>query len=265
MKEDGLDLKKRGNIGVIQAGQSEPSVFMSLPEGIRGNGLQFGPDGNLYMADQLGAQVVRVNPKTKDISVLYKFNIPNPTWVNSPNDIAITKDGKRLYVSLLGGGLYTMTIDGQDVKKVLSTAVNGLDVSPDGTILYTQSAFYTISPDGSLKDSGIHPKFPKEGYSYTDGMRCDALGNIYVARAGAKVDVDGKKEQHNGGVHVLGPDGILLKTISVPYARVHNVGFGGPDGKTLFLVCPGADGFIASYQNDVPGAYFAKMKAWAGK
>lgn len=263
MQDEGLAINKQGNIGTIPAGSDEAEVFLTLPEGIRGNGLRFGPDWNLYMADQLGGQVVRIDPRTKEVTVIHKFDIENPSWKNSPNDVAITNDGKRLYVSLLGGGLYTMTLEGEEVKKVSNKSTNGVDVAPDGKTLYTANAFYEIQADGTLKETGVKPDLPKEGYTYTDGLRSDAEGNVYISRAGARVEVDGKKEQQPGGVHVVAPDGSLIKTIEAPYSRVHNVGFGGKDGKTLFMICPGRDGFVAVYENEIPGAYLSQLQNWA--
>ena len=58
-----------------------------------------------------------------------------------------------------------MTLDGEDAKKVSNQQTNGVDVAPDGKTLYTASAFYEIQPDGSLKETGIKPDLPSEGYA----------------------------------------------------------------------------------------------------
>ncbi len=263
MQEPDQDLEKAGNIGVIRPGEKEPEVFLTLPEGLRGNGLRVGPDNALYMADQLGGKVIRIDLETKAVSTVHDFEVADPNWTNTPNDVAITPDGLRLYISRMGAGLWTMTLDGQEVKQVSTNHTNGVEVSADGKILYTQHGFYEIQPDGTLKKSGVAAQLPKEGYAYADGMRVDAAGNLYVSRAGGKIEVEGKPVQQPGGVHVIAPDGSLIKTIEAPYARVHNVGFGGPEGKTLFLICPGRDGFVAVWENEVPGAYLGIQQAWA--
>ncbi len=264
MQADGLDLNEAGNVGVIRPGAAEPEVFVALPAGIRGNGLRVGPDGGLYLADQLGGKVVRIDLETREVTIVHDFEVKNPKWTQTPNDLAITPDGKRLYISRVGAGLWTMTLQGEDVKKVSGKGTNGVEVSPDGKLLYASHGFYSIQPDGTLEDTGIKPNLPKEGWAYTDGMRADAEGNLYISRAGGRVpDENGKRVQQRGGVHVVAPDGSLLRTIRVDHPRVHNVGFGGPVGKTLFLICPGRDGFVAKWENDVPGAYLANLERWA--
>ena len=254
MNTEGLEIKKNGTIGVIPAGESEAQLFLTLPEGIRGNGLRIGPDGNLYMADQLGGNLVRINIETKAVDVLWHIGIDNPKWNQSANDVAITPDGKHLYVSCVREGVYRMNLDGSDATKVLDKNANGIEVSPDGTRLIISSGIYSIEEDGTLKSTGIKLQLPKEGYRYTDGLRCDVEGNIYVSRAAAKGGT--------AAVHVFDPEGNHIKNIKVDFRAVHNICFGGPDGKTLFLVCPGKKGFIASYQNDIHGRNLADLARW---
>jgi len=264
MAEAGMNVRKRGNIGVLP-GTKEAEVFLSLPDGMRGNGLRIGPDGNLYMADQQGGRVVRIDLPSKEITTLHDFEFEGLFWNNAPNDLAFSKDGRKLYVSAMNNGVWRMNLDGSEVEKVADDYANGLEISPDGKTLILATGFFAIGEGGSVTPTGKKPDLPKDGYAYTDGLRCDAEGNIYISRAGGRKTVDGEKVQQPGAVHVFSPEGELIKNIVAPFSRVHNVGFGGPDGKALFLICPGDDGFIAYYANDVPGLNQQRLRAWAAQ
>lgn len=262
MNTEGLVINQFGTIAVIPAGKTEAEIFVTLPRGIRGNGLRIGPDGHLYMADQLGGSLVRINTETKAVDVLWTLDHDNLNWNESANDVAITPDGKHLYVSCMKLGVYRMGLDGSNPEQVIDAYSNGVEVSPDGSKLIIASGIYAINDDGTVTDTGVKFDLPKEKFAYTDGLRCDAEGNVYISRAGKRYREDGERKQHPGGVHVFAPDGSMIKHIVAPHGAVHNVGFGGPDGRTLFLICPGNDGFVATYQNDIPGRNQADLARW---
>ena len=54
-------------------------------------------------------------------------------------------------------------------------------------------------------------------------MRCDADGNLYVARYGKATVV------------VLSKDGRVLREIGVLGSKPSNLCFGGPDGRTVYV------------------------------
>ena len=56
-----------------------------------------------------------------------------------------------------------------------------------------------------------------------DGMRCDADGNLYIARYGA------------GVVAIVSPAGQLLREVPLRGRKPTNVAFGGADGKTVYV------------------------------
>ena len=72
---------------------------------------------------------------------------------------------------------------------------------------------FRVQPDGSLAEPF---RFAEEGEA---GVTTDAAGNVYVCA---------------GQVFVYAPDGRLIETIAVP-ERPSAVGFGGADGRTLFI------------------------------
>src|SRR5687767_5969838 len=81
-----------GDIGVVTP-QGKPAVFVNLPPGSTGNGIVFDRSGMMYVADYTGHNVLRIDPKTKDIRVFAH----NP-MMSQPNDLAIAPDG-TLYAS----------------------------------------------------------------------------------------------------------------------------------------------------------------------
>ncbi|WP_075792422.1 SMP-30/gluconolactonase/LRE family protein [Massilia putida] len=158
---------------------------------------------------------------------------------NSPNDIAIAKDGTIYFTdpdfqkaAAPGGqsvtGVYRVGTDGK-VTLVDGSRPNpnGVSLSPAGDVLYVNAG------DGLLRAYPIVNGVPGpgrdivKGLDTPDGMAVDCHGNIYVTEHPAK------------RVRVFSPQGKALATIRTD-ANVTNAAFGGADGKTLFLTGAGA-------------------------
>ena len=106
------------------------------------NDIAFAPNGNIYASD--------------------------PDWPNQKGQLwLITPDAK---VSLLETNMGT---------------TNGIAVSEDGKRLYVNESaqlkvwVYDICPDGTLRNKRLFHTF--EGYGM-DGMKCDEKGNLYICR-----------------------------------------------------------------------------------
>lgn len=209
---------------VTPAGHAE--LFVQLPEGSAGNGIRFDGHGSMFVADYSGHNVLRVDMKTRAVSVY-----AHDAAMNQPNDIAITADG-TLYASDPNwknntGQLWRISRDGKTHREVaeMGTA-NGIDVSPNGRKLYVNESVqrnvweFDIARDGSLKNRKLLKKFDDFGF---DGMRCDVAGNLYATRHG------------KGTVVKLSPRGEVLQEISVLGAKPSNICFGGPDGCTAYV------------------------------
>jgi len=225
-----------GNLYVVNFG-SEHSIgrvtpdgkaelFVTLPEGSTGNGIRFGRDGVMYVADYTGHNVLRVEMKTKAISVF-----AHEPKMNQPNDLAITADG-TLYASDPNwkdktGQLWRIDREGRThlLASGLGTT-NGIDVSPDGQTLYVNESeqrgvwAFPIKADGSLGPRKLVKQFDDFGF---DGMRCDVDGNLYVTR------------HFKGSVVKLSPTGEILREIDVLGSKPSNICFGGPDGRTAYV------------------------------
>lgn len=169
---------------------------------------------------------------------------------DSPNDIAIAKDGTIYFTdpdfqkaAAPGGqpvtGVYRVGTDG-NVTLVDGSRPNpnGVSLSPAGDVLYVNAG------DGFLRAYPIVNGVPGQGRDIVkgleipDGMALDCHGNIYVSEHTAK------------RVRVFSPQGEELATIRTD-ANVTNAAFGGADGKTLFLTGAGA---IWQVRLDVTGS-----------
>ena len=222
-------------------GRSE--VFVTLPGKSTGNGIVFDRAGAMYVADYVGHNVLRVDMKTKEISVFAH----NPQ-MNQPNDLAIGPDG-TIYASDPNwsngtGQLWRVDRDGKTTRLATGMGTtNGIEVSPDGKQLYVNESVqrdlwvFDIAPDKSLTNKRLLRKFPDHGF---DGHRCDADGNLYIARYG------------EGVVAVVSPKGEILRKVPVLGPRPSNLCFGGPDGRTVFVTEVEHTRLVA-FRTDRPG------------
>jgi len=235
-----------GTIGRVHPqadGSGYAELFVTLPEGSVGNGIRFGRDGTMYVADHKGHSVLKIDPKTGNIAQ----HAYQPA-MNQPNDIAITKDDV-LYASdpnwtSNSGQLWRIDRDGS--TQLLQTGLgttNGIEVSPDGTHLYVNEAVqrkvwqYNLRADGGIGDKKLLIQFADHGL---DGMRCDDQGNLYIARHGA------------GLVAIVSPQGALLREVALKGTKPSNVAFGGPDGRTVYVTLQDR-GAIETFRAEYPG------------
>jgi sugar lactone lactonase YvrE len=206
--------------------QGACEVFVTLPGNSVGNGIRFDRAGAMYIADYTAHNVLRVDMKTRAVSVF-----AHEDRMNQPNDLAIASDG-TLYASdpdWINGTGQIWRIDRQGHVRLLMEnqgTTNGIEVSPDGQTLYVNESTqqcvwaFTIAPDGSLTNKRLLKKFEDGSL---DGMRCDVDGNLYVTR------------QDKGTVVKLSPTGEVLREFAVLGANPSNLCFGGPDGRTLYV------------------------------
>ncbi len=253
MQQEGLEFTHKsanqGNVARV-APDGTAEVFVTLPEGMRGNGMRFTKEGDMLIADQLGGHVLKVDGETKEVSVYYDF----PDDAGNPNDLALRSDG-LLFVSFFRDGLWRISPDGSEAEKVSGGFFNGIDFSPDEKILYSVNKCFDVAEDGAVSNPRKILQLPprEEGFMWDDGIRTDAAGNIFMARFGGRKGDDKKAPKENGAVHMFAPDGSLIRNIPMPAVNVTNLAFGGPDGKTVFVTLPGSDGFICSFRTEHPG------------
>ncbi|WP_372362390.1 SMP-30/gluconolactonase/LRE family protein [Xanthomonas sp. NCPPB 1325] len=240
-----VNLGKDGTIARITLqpdGSANAQVFVTLPAGSTGNGIRF-RDGAMYVADYTGHKLLQVNMQTRAVTTFAA--LPD---ADGPNDLALAPDGS-FYASDPNwkdnsGRLWGIGRDGA-VRLLESgmTTPNGLDVSPDGKRLYVNESMsrkvwvYDRRDDGSLRNKRLLIAFPDFGM---DGMRCDADGNLYIARYDA------------GQIAVVSPTGRLLRTVALKGRKASNVAFGGSDGKQVFVTLQDR-GAVETFRSDRPG------------
>jgi len=221
-----VNFAREQTIGKITP-NGKAEVFMTLPGESDGNGIRFARDGSMFIADYTQHNLLRVDMKTKALSVFAHEDL-----MFQPNDLALAPDGS-FYLSDPdwewdeAGGIWRVDSQGK-VRKVAEQmgTPNGIDVSPDGRTLYVNESIahclwaFTILPDGSLTQKRLLVKFPDFS---CDGMRCDVDGNLYLTRPG------------KGVVVKLSPTGQTLREIPVLGAQPTNICFGGPDGRTAYV------------------------------
>jgi len=231
---------------VSPAGKAE--LYVTLPEGSAGNGIRFGRDGMMFVADYTGHNVLKIDPATRAIRVF-----AHEPKMHQPNDLAMAPDG-TLYASdpdwkKKTGQLWR--IDPTGAVHSLATGLgttNGIDVSPDGTTLYVNESeqrgvwAFPIRADKTLGPRRLVRQFPDFGF---DGMRCDIDGNLYATRHG------------KGTVVKLSPSGEILQEIDVLGPNPSNICFGGPDGRTAY-VTEVSKTRLVQFRVDRPGREWGK-------
>jgi gluconolactonase len=203
------------------------------------NGMIAGKDGAVLLCQHTNRQIVHIS---KDRQVSTVIDNYQGKRLNSPNDLVYRSDGS-LYFSDPPYGLLEQ--DDDPGKELAFNAVfrlangklqviiddltrpNGLAFSPDEKILYVANSEkrkvwmrYDVQPDGTVRNGRVFfdvTSTTEKGLP--DGMKLDALGNLYCAGP--------------GGVWVFSPDGSHLGTIKTPETPA-NCNW-GDDGKTLYI------------------------------
>ena len=244
-------LKKPTDIAKVTP-DGKADVWVELPGKSTGNGIVFDKSGAMYVADYSGHNVLKIDVKSKKVEVF-----AHEPKMNQPNDLAIAPDG-TIYASDPNwekgtGQLWKVSTDGKVTKLAGDMGTtNGVEVSPDGKMLYVNESVqrnvwsFPIKADGTLGEKKLLKKFDDHGF---DGMRCDADGNLYITRYG------------KGTVVKLSPTGEVLKEIDVLGKQPSNICFGGPDGRTAY-VTEVEHKRVVTFRVDKPGLAW---KRWQGK
>ena len=212
------------------------------------NGLVFDLQGRLVACEgapsnRNGVQtpsngrITRTDMKTGQVEVLASSYQGKP--LQGPNDITLDGKGRLYFTDLAGGAVYRIDPDGKLTQLLTAPTVqrpNGIVVSADDTRLYVADSYpppnnyrkihvFDLKPDGSIGNGRTHYDFGT--VRGADGISIDVQGNLYAAA--------GSGATKNTGIHVISPDGKLVKIMPVPEDPISNNAFGGPDMKTLYI------------------------------
>ncbi len=246
-----VNFGRDGTIGRVDA-QGNAALFVELPDGSIGNGIRFDADGAMFVADYPRHNILKIDPATRAVSVF--AHLPD---AHQPNDIALAPDG-TLYASdpnwanVEDGQLWRIDRDGGvHLLEAGMGTTNGVEVSPDGRRLYVNESVqrnvwvYDLDAAGGISNKRLLIRFDEHGM---DGMRCDAAGNLYIARYDA------------GVVAVVSPEGTLLREVALKGRKPTNVAFGGADGRQVFVTLQDR-GAVETFQADLPGREYGQRRA----
>ncbi len=220
-----VNYQKDGTIGAVKP-DGAVELFVTLPEGSIANAIQFDKKVNMLLADFKGHNILKVDMKTKAISVF-----AHNALFNQPNDVCINKKG-QLFASDPNwkertGKLWRIEPDGRTVllKENMGTT-NGISLSPNEKLLYVNESVqrkiwsFDVDATGNISNEKLFASFDDFGL---DGMKCDRKGNLYVTRYG------------KGTIEIFSPLGKILHEVKMKGLKTSNLNFGGKDGKTCFV------------------------------
>ena len=184
-----VNFEREGTIGKVTP-DGEVSLFVVLPEGSIGNGIRFNSRNEMLIADYTGHNILKVNMLTKEISVFAheeNMNQPNDIAITTDDYLYASDPNWREGT----GNLWLISPTGEVtlLESDMGTT-NGIAVSPDGKRLYVNESrqlnlwVYDIAADKSVSNKQLFHKFEDYGL---DGMRFDDKGNLYVTRYGKGV------------------------------------------------------------------------------
>jgi sugar lactone lactonase YvrE len=190
----------------------------------------------LCRVPEQGRQAARTGPVPVPGPVPVTVPVETGTPETSLNDGKTGPDG-RLYFGTRDlaqrramGGLYRLD-DDLVARRLVDrvTAGNGLDWSPDASVLYfVDSGDYLVwafdfdARDGSVSGKRVFASVA-EPDGLPDGLTVDAAGGVWVALFGG------------GMLHRYAPDGRLTEVIGVPVRYPTSCAFAGPGLDTLVV------------------------------
>lgn len=137
------------------------------------NGVAFGPDGRLYVAQFLAGQISAVDPATGDVEVVVPMDGP----VQSPDDLAFGADGSMYIADLVPGRVWRRSPAGE-YRLVCDDVTNPNGITCVGDRLFVNE----MKPGGRLLElfpDGGDPVVLTEGLALGNAMQLGPDGHLY--------------------------------------------------------------------------------------
>lgn len=192
----------------------------------KSSGTSFGADGKRYVVASATKQIIAYDEAEKETVVADSISGNDIVVANNGNIYITSPDGiqkpSKLY--LIRPGEKPVVVD-EGLK-----FANGVTLSPDQTQLYaTESAshwvwVYQVKADGTLaykqRYGWLHVADNDEN-AWSDGLRCDTAGRVYVAS--------------RLGIQILDQTGRVNAIIPIPQAGASNLCFGGKNFDVIYV------------------------------
>ncbi|MFK4267456.1 SMP-30/gluconolactonase/LRE family protein [Streptomyces milbemycinicus] len=196
------------------------------------NGVAFGPDGRLYVAQFLAGQISAVDPATGDVEVIVPMDSP----VQSPDDLAFGADGSMYITDLVPGRVWRRNAEGA------YTLVSDEVTNPNGITCIGDRLFINeMKPDGRLMElfpDGGGPVVLTEGLAMGNAMQLGPDGHLYYPH------------MLSGQVWRIPPDGGTPEVVAEDVHQPVAVRF--DQGGVLHVLSRGVEGIVTRI--DVHGA-----------
>ena len=200
------------------------------------NGLTLDGEGRLLVCEHGNRRLSRIETDGRWTVLAERYR---GTRFNCPNDVIVKSDGAIYFTDPPYGiapteqdlpfqGVFRYAPESGEVQLLVDDfeRPNGLAFSPDEQRLYIADSHrrhirvFVVDPDGGLHDDRVFTEIRSELPGSPDGMKVDAVGQLYVAAA--------------GGIWVFAPDGERRDVIKTPETP-SNCAWGDPDWKGLYI------------------------------
>jgi YVTN family beta-propeller protein len=202
------------------------------------HGVAVSPDGTrLYFSSEADSAFVVVDAKTLEITKKVRLS-------GRPNNISISKDGKKVYVGIIAGAGGVDVIDTEKLENVKTLPTKGgihnLYVTPDGKHLVTGSiagrlltVFDTKTEEvaWTMFDEGIRPIT----FDWNpDGSTRNMYVNVNNYNGFVVVDFANRKELKRIDLPTIPVEKRAVSAVNFNNAPSHGLGV-SPDGKMLWV------------------------------
>ncbi|OOG70764.1 hypothetical protein B0E43_18415 [Algoriphagus sp. A40] len=158
------------------------------------NGVNFGPDGNLYIGSVNGQEIIVMNKQTGKILK----QLGPEVGVTTPDDLAFGPDGSLYWTDIFTGEVGRRTPAGTVTKQFVAPGVNPITFSNDGRLIvglcFLGDGLYELDPNLIAPPRQIIGSTPENPYplGFLNGFDFGPDGFLYgpIFTAGLVVKVD---------------------------------------------------------------------------